>query len=58
MDQMATVTATTATTDGRRRAIELGPLGTLARRRFQLTARTPLFANRRPEFYRGLWARR
>jgi len=41
MDQMATVTATTATTDGRRRAIELGPLGTLARRRFQLTARTP-----------------
>lgn len=41
MDPMATVTATTATTTGRRRAIDLGPLGTLARRRFQLTARTP-----------------
>ena len=27
-------------------------------RRKQLTARTPLFANRRPEFYRGLSARR
>ncbi len=37
---MANVASTTATHGGRR-AIDLGPLGTLARRRFQLTARTP-----------------
>ena len=40
---MATAAATTTTTHGGRRAkgIDLGPLATLARRRFQLTTRTP-----------------
>jgi ABC-2 type transport system permease protein len=42
---MATVAATTTTTPGHRgrraKRIDLSPLGTLARRRFQLTARTP-----------------
>ena len=37
---MATVAANTAIHRGRR-AIDLGSLATLARRRFQLTARTP-----------------